>query len=85
MNPLRTYFGRNSVVLRVRPFSVDSSGFNFVNGRRTSPIDTKESIDVFEPASGRVLCSLQSSGPAEVHRAVESARNAFTEWSKVEN
>jgi Aldehyde dehydrogenase family len=85
MNPLRTCFWKNSVVSCVRSFSVDSSGFNFVNGRRSSPIDTKDSIDIFEPASGRVLCTLQSSGPAEVHRAVESARKAFIEWSQVEN
>ncbi|KAG7175026.1 4-trimethylaminobutyraldehyde dehydrogenase-like [Homarus americanus] len=38
---------------------------------------------VTEPATGQVMCEVPISGPTEVDRAVASAKNVFSTWSKL--
>ncbi|MFN8125049.1 MAG: gamma-aminobutyraldehyde dehydrogenase [Candidatus Nanopelagicales bacterium] len=42
-----------------------------------------ESIDVINPADGDVIATLDLAGPDDVAAAVDSAANAFEEWSRV--
>ncbi|XP_078605110.1 4-trimethylaminobutyraldehyde dehydrogenase-like [Branchiostoma floridae x Branchiostoma japonicum] len=59
--------------------------FNYINGERVSPLnpDPTQIMKVLEPATGDLLIELQTSGPDEVNRAVQSAKEAFTEWSQL--
>lgn len=57
---------------------------NFWCGARVDLKDLKtKSEPVFEPATGRVLCRLQTCGTAEVDAAVRNASAAFTVWRKL--
>ncbi|NP_958916.1 4-trimethylaminobutyraldehyde dehydrogenase B [Danio rerio] len=57
---------------------------NFWCGARVDLKDVKtKSEPVFEPATGRVLCRLQTCGSAEVDAAVRNASVAFTVWRKL--
>lgn len=40
-------------------------------------------FDTLNPATGKVLCSVQSADAADIDAAVESARQGFAEWSKI--
>uniref|UniRef100_H2U4K7 Aldehyde dehydrogenase 9 family, member A1b n=1 Tax=Takifugu rubripes TaxID=31033 RepID=H2U4K7_TAKRU len=56
---------------------------NFWAGeRRTSPVKYNKE-NVYEPATGRVLCQLEPCGSTEVHKAVEAAKTAFDHWSRM--
>ncbi|XP_053739022.1 4-trimethylaminobutyraldehyde dehydrogenase B-like [Synchiropus splendidus] len=55
---------------------------NFWAGRRRSSKGRNGDEKVFEPATGRVLCVLESCGSAEVDLAVSAAKSAFDVWSK---
>ena len=39
-----------------------------------------ETFDTINPATGKVICSVQHAGPDDVNRAVKSAREGFEEW-----
>ncbi|MBI4607211.1 MAG: aldehyde dehydrogenase family protein, partial [Planctomycetes bacterium] len=54
---------------------------NIVGGRPVEP-ERPDRIDVTNPATGAVLARLPLSTAAEVAAAVESAREAFSEWSR---
>ncbi|KAB5579755.1 hypothetical protein PHYPO_G00198650 [Pangasianodon hypophthalmus] len=56
---------------------------NFWGGNRVSLEGETGSEPVYEPATGRVLCQLQPCRAAQVDEAVNSARSAFTHWSKM--
>ena len=57
--------------------------FNWIGGRRQEPVDSVGSYDNIEPRTGKVLATIPSSGPKEVERAVQTAKEAFRSWSKV--
>lgn len=44
---------------------------------------SKETFDVFNPATGEVVGSVPKGGREDVKRAVDSAREVFTKWSEV--
>ena len=54
---------------------------SFVGGR---PVDaeTKERLDVLDPATGEVLGHVPLSGPSEVDQAVRAAAEAFESWQE---
>ena len=60
-----------------------TSGFNFVEGIRSNPIDNTGSIDVLNPATRELLCAIPNSGPEEVNRIIKDAKSAHSSWSKV--
>lgn len=53
---------------------------NFINGKMRPPAEGRY-LDVFEPATGRVYAETPESTDADLALAVDSAQNAFTEWS----
>ncbi|XP_042211175.1 4-trimethylaminobutyraldehyde dehydrogenase-like isoform X2 [Homarus americanus] len=57
--------------------------WNYVAGKRCDPIDSLGFMKVTEPATGQVMCEVPISGPTEVDRAVASAKNVFSTWSKL--
>jgi hypothetical protein len=68
------------------PISTDcrAGPFNWVNGRKVDPVDDIGTFDNVEPRTGKILAKVRSSGPKEVQRAVDAARQAFKHWSKVD-
>ncbi|XP_056353558.1 4-trimethylaminobutyraldehyde dehydrogenase [Oenanthe melanoleuca] len=56
---------------------------NYRGGSRVQPADGGQLEEVFEPATGRVLCKLPCSGEKEVDLAVQSAKAAFKIWSQM--
>ncbi|KAF7223159.1 transcript variant X3 [Nothobranchius furzeri] len=64
--------------------SVDISvPLNFWAGQRRTSRDKCNKENVYEPATGRVLCHLGPCGAAEVDQAVKAAKLAFEPWSKL--
>lgn len=59
--------------------------FNFISGERTFVIESFGDIPVIQPATGEILCTVQSSGHKEVDRAVKAAESSFALWSKMGN
>lgn len=55
---------------------------HFVGGREI-PSRTGETLDNFEPATGRVYARVARGDAADVDSAVEAARAAFPEWSRM--
>ncbi|CAO2637609.1 4-trimethylaminobutyraldehyde dehydrogenase [Lemmus lemmus] len=55
---------------------------NYRDGARVEPVDSSGTEKAFEPATGRVIATLQCSGENEVHLAVKSAKAAFEIWRK---
>ncbi|XP_027272903.1 4-trimethylaminobutyraldehyde dehydrogenase [Cricetulus griseus] len=55
---------------------------NYRDGARVEPADSCGTEKAFEPATGRVIATLQCSGEKEVSLAVKSAKTAFKVWSK---
>ncbi|XP_028329370.1 4-trimethylaminobutyraldehyde dehydrogenase B isoform X1 [Gouania willdenowi] len=55
---------------------------NFWAGQR-KPGQKGHKEHVYEPATGRILCHLEPCGAAEVNQAVEAAKKAFINWSKL--
>lgn len=55
---------------------------NYRGGVRVEPVDSSGTEKAFEPATGRVIATLQCSGETEVHFAVKNAKAAFEIWRK---
>ena len=53
----------------------------FVGGRWCDA-DNGETIDVTNPATGETLCTVPKMGAAETRRAIDAAKNAWTEWRR---
>lgn len=58
---------------------------NYISGHRINPVSEEDESDIFvlEPATGKIICHTQGSGKPEVDRAVASAKEAFSSWSKM--
>ncbi|KAM9844462.1 4-trimethylaminobutyraldehyde dehydrogenase B [Aulostomus maculatus] len=56
---------------------------NFWGGKRRATDQRSSAQNVYEPATGRVLCVLQSCGAVEVDQAVKAAQSAFGHWCKM--
>ena len=57
--------------------------FNFAEGVRSNPIDNTGSIDVLNPSTCELLCTIPNSGPDEVNRIIKDSKSAHASWSKV--
>ena len=55
---------------------------NFINGDYVNP-KSNSYLDVFEPATGQVYCQVPNSNGDDIHLAVNSAIDAFPEWSSL--
>lgn len=71
-----------SLCKRLMSYSLNG-GFNFVEGVRSDPIDNTGSIDVLNPATRGLLCTIPNSGPNEVNRIIKNSKAAHSSWSKV--
>ncbi|CAK6952174.1 -trimethylaminobutyraldehyde dehydrogenase B [Scomber scombrus] len=56
---------------------------NFWAGKRRTGEGKSNMENVYEPATGRVLCNLETCGAADVDQAVKAAMSAFGHWSKM--
>ncbi|XP_057283050.1 4-trimethylaminobutyraldehyde dehydrogenase [Pezoporus wallicus] len=56
---------------------------NYRAGARVHPTDGGQAEEVYEPATGRVICKVLCSGEKEVDLAVQSAKAAFKIWSQM--
>lgn len=56
---------------------------NFWAGKRRTGPEKCSKDNVYEPATGRVLCQLEPCGAVEVNQAVKAAKLAFGYWSKM--
>ncbi|XP_072220400.1 4-trimethylaminobutyraldehyde dehydrogenase B [Leuresthes tenuis] len=56
---------------------------NFWAGKRRTIQEKCHTENVYEPATGRVLCQLESCGAVQVDQAVIAAKSAFGPWSKM--
>ncbi|KAM4728068.1 4-trimethylaminobutyraldehyde dehydrogenase B [Anableps anableps] len=56
---------------------------NFWAGRRRTSQESRDKENVYEPATGHVLCHLEPCGREEVDQAVKAAKSAFGPWSKM--
>ncbi|TKS80161.1 Aldehyde dehydrogenase family 9 member A1-B [Collichthys lucidus] len=75
------------VAAAVRCVSSGSVGItaplNFWAGKRRTSQEKCNKENVYEPATGRVLCHLEPCGAVEVDQAVAAAKSAFVHWSKM--
>jgi len=55
--------------------------FMYINGKSVDS-DTKNVIEVINPATNKVIASVPKGGTTEARRAVDAAHAAFKEWSK---
>lgn len=55
--------------------------FMYINGEQVES-DTKEVIEVTNPATNKAIASVPKGGKPEARRAVDAAHAAFKEWSK---
>ena len=55
---------------------------NFINGDYVNP-KSNSYLDVFEPATGQVYCQVPNSNGDDIQLAVNSASDAFPEWSSL--
>uniref|UniRef100_A0A7N5ZZR1 Aldehyde dehydrogenase domain-containing protein n=1 Tax=Anabas testudineus TaxID=64144 RepID=A0A7N5ZZR1_ANATE len=56
---------------------------NFWAGERRTSHEKRDKENVYEPATGRVLCQLEPCGAVDVDQAVKAAKSAFGQWSKM--
>ena len=58
---------------------------NYIDGHRINPVSEEDESDIYviEPSTGNIICHTQGSGKPEVDRAVASAKEAFSSWSKM--
>ncbi|XP_056148888.1 4-trimethylaminobutyraldehyde dehydrogenase B [Lampris incognitus] len=56
---------------------------NFWGGTRMTVKERHDYEPVYEPATGRILCHLESCGAVEVNQAVKNAQSAFSNWSRM--
>jgi lactaldehyde dehydrogenase/glycolaldehyde dehydrogenase len=54
---------------------------NFVNGKFKSS-ESKERIDVTNPSTGQLICTVPESGASDVLAAVDAAREMQPEWAR---
>jgi aminomuconate-semialdehyde/2-hydroxymuconate-6-semialdehyde dehydrogenase len=54
---------------------------NFIDGRWTGSV-TKNSLDVYEPATGSIYAKIPRSGPQDVNLAVAAASRAHDSWTR---
>ena len=67
-----------------RAMTIDTTSdgpFNWVAGARCKPIDNVGNSANISPRTGSLMCTIPSSGPKEVERAVSVARKAFPAWA----
>ena len=67
-----------------RDMTIDTSSngpFNWVGGARCNPVDNVGNSGNISPRTGKLLCTIPSSGSQEVERAVAVAREAFPAWA----
>jgi len=67
-----------------RDMTIDTSfngPFNWVGGARCNPVDNVGNSGNISPRTGKLLCTIPSSGSQEVERAVAVAREAFPAWA----
>ena len=57
---------------------------NYINGKLIGP-SSNSYIDNYNPATGEVYSLIPDSNDVDVELAVESAKTAFTSWSKLKN
>ena len=57
---------------------------NYINGKLVAPHSNKY-IDNYNPATGKVYSLIPDSDEKDVEDAVQSARNAFADWSSLKN
>ena len=57
--------------------------FNWINNERVQPVDSPGTFRDLEPRSGKLLAEIPSSGKKDVDIAVQSSKEAFKSWSKV--
>lgn len=62
---------------------VISDPLNFWGGERRPSTQKRNGENVYEPATGRVLCQLHECGTQEISEAVRHAKSAFSSWSKM--
>lgn len=55
---------------------------NFISGK-FRPSLTKERNQVFNPSTGELICTVPESGPSDIEAAIDAARNAQSEWTKL--
>lgn len=86
---LRSRSGRALLLSSVRRLSSDveqpCQPLNYISGHRINPVSEEDESDIYviEPSTGRIICQTQGSGKPEVNRAVDSAKEAFSSWSKM--
>ncbi|KAK7944804.1 hypothetical protein WMY93_000532 [Mugilogobius chulae] len=56
---------------------------NFWAGERRPSTQKSSGENVYEPATGRVLCQLDPCGAEDINEAVNNAKSAFNLWSKM--
>lgn len=56
---------------------------NFWAGERRSSTQKNKGENVYEPATGRILCQLEECGTGEINEAVKHAKLAFEKWGKM--
>uniref|UniRef100_A0A665VLM1 Aldehyde dehydrogenase 9 family, member A1b n=2 Tax=Echeneis naucrates TaxID=173247 RepID=A0A665VLM1_ECHNA len=56
---------------------------NFWAGKRRTSHEKGHKENVYEPATGRVLCHLEPCGAVDINQAVNAAKSAFGHWSKM--
>jgi len=57
--------------------------FNFVNGKRCAAVNECPTIEIEEPATGKIIGSFNESGECDVNEAVQAAAIAQKEWGQV--
>jgi malonate-semialdehyde dehydrogenase (acetylating)/methylmalonate-semialdehyde dehydrogenase len=76
-----------SNILRVKVQSAHMSAGvprvkNFINGKFEDS-KTTEWINLYNPATGELVCQVPQSTPEELKRAEEGAKEAFQSWKEV--
>ena len=57
--------------------------FNWINNNRVEPIKAIGAIDNLSPRTGLTIATVPASGPEEVDRAVQAAKDAFLGWKNL--
>jgi len=60
-----------------------TDGFNFAEGVKSHSIDNEGMINILNPATSEVLCTVPSSGQEEVNRVVKNSKSAHSAWAKL--
>jgi aldehyde dehydrogenase family 9 protein A1 len=60
-----------------------TDSLNYVNGERLTPSKSSHKFKVISPSTGNLLVECSASGVEDVEAAVQAAKAAFPEWSKL--